>query len=53
MLIMCFAERFRSVRTTTEKPNLIKRLGWFALLYAASFAVVASVAVVLRLAIRS
>jgi hypothetical protein len=31
---------------------LLRRLGWFALLYVASFSVVAVVAVVLRAAIR-
>ena len=41
------------VPITTEKPNLFRRLGWFVLLYVASFAAVAGVAVVLRLAIRS
>ncbi len=36
----------------TEKRGLLRRLGWFAGLYAASFAVVAVVAFVLRAAIR-
>lgn len=53
MHITYFAERFRSVPISIEKPSLFRRLGWFVGLYVASFAVVAVVAVVLRAMIKA